>query len=413
MQDTDTPIKIPLPWANGAGPSYITYPVPTASQIGITTGAASYTDGFPPVNFLPLAGGGVAPFGKDFNGALKQATAGLQWLQAGAPLYFDAGFAAGIGGYPKGTVLSSASTLADFWISEVDNNTANPDTGGANWLAVVLPNALQLAQGECYLQYSSATQIILNRHNGQNIIINGVQYAITPQPTAGLTGVYVNGVAGQNLAANTSYLVSASIVAGVITLKFWNAATYAHLPDFTGANLGTEVISLSGVRQSPDTLVGFVRTNATPNFQAQGVGTMSWFNDTGVSLGSAISGTATTTAVSPALVELTTALRITFCSWANRPIQAIGLGLGSNDNATGNQHGSGIAIDVDGSAFSFSGNAPAYSAFAGNGGGVVAAAMGTVSEGSHYISLFGFVDPGGSGTTATLGPLSVNLTVRG
>lgn len=136
MRDTDTPIKLPAIWANGAGGSYITYPVPTPSQISITNGAASFYDGFPPNTFVPLAGGGAGPFGKDFNGVLKQMTAGVQWLQAGAPLFYDAAFSAAIGGYPRGTILSAANLFGICWLSVIDNNTTDPDTGGSGWFAI-------------------------------------------------------------------------------------------------------------------------------------------------------------------------------------------------------------------------------------------------------------------------------------
>ena len=135
MQDTDSPTKIPLQWAASAGGAYITYPVPTPSQIGITNGAASWTDGFPPNNFIPLGSGGAGPFGKDFNGMLRQTTAGVQWLQAGGPIQHDATFSTEIGGYPRGAVLSSDATLGKFWISTVDNNSSDPDAAGPNWAA--------------------------------------------------------------------------------------------------------------------------------------------------------------------------------------------------------------------------------------------------------------------------------------
>ncbi len=141
MQDSDTPIKIPAVWANSAGGAYITYPVPTPSQIGITNGAASYTDGFPPNNFIPLASGGAGPYGKDFNGLLKQITAGLQWMQAGGPLFHDPTFSALIGGYPAATILDSDSVGGQYWLSTVDNNTSDPDAAGANWqgFSIVAP----------------------------------------------------------------------------------------------------------------------------------------------------------------------------------------------------------------------------------------------------------------------------------
>ena len=136
MQISNIPVKFPIPWGNSAGSGYIRT-IPTASQIGIQGGAASLTDGYPPLCMLLEAAGGIPPFGQDQNGILKQITQWNQWQQAGGPVAYDSAFSTAIGGYPKGCVLSSA-TLGGFWLSTVDNNTSNPDTGGANWQSLFL-----------------------------------------------------------------------------------------------------------------------------------------------------------------------------------------------------------------------------------------------------------------------------------
>ena len=64
MLASQIPTKFSVPFANSAGGSYIRA-IPTASQIGIVDGAASLTDGFPPLNFLTLGAGGIPPFGQD------------------------------------------------------------------------------------------------------------------------------------------------------------------------------------------------------------------------------------------------------------------------------------------------------------------------------------------------------------
>ena len=133
------PTKFSIPFANGAGGGYIRT-IPTASQIGITNGAASLTDGFPPVTFLPVGAGGTPPFGQDFNGLLNQISAWNQWQGAGGPVKYDATFSAAIGGYPAGATIQSAVTFALVWVSLVDNNTSNPDTGGANWASFNITN---------------------------------------------------------------------------------------------------------------------------------------------------------------------------------------------------------------------------------------------------------------------------------
>jgi hypothetical protein len=135
MQRSQIPTKIPLPWAASAGGGYINF-IPTPSQIGIVNGRASFTDGFVPLNFVPVAAGGVPPFGGDFNGLNFQVTGGLQWLQAGGLALYDPTFSSAIGGYPAGSVLLSA-LYNNLWVSLVDNNTSNPDTGGANWAPLI------------------------------------------------------------------------------------------------------------------------------------------------------------------------------------------------------------------------------------------------------------------------------------
>ncbi|OYW79941.1 MAG: hypothetical protein B7Z19_04065 [Polynucleobacter sp. 32-46-5] len=132
MQSSNIPSKIPLPFAYAAGSGYVN-PIPAASQIGITNGRASLHDGFPPLTFTPIGAGGVPPFGSDMNGILNEVTAIQQWQEAGGHFPFDAAFASTIGGYPKGAILASA-TLTVLWQSTIENNSNNPDTGGAGWV---------------------------------------------------------------------------------------------------------------------------------------------------------------------------------------------------------------------------------------------------------------------------------------
>jgi microcystin-dependent protein len=129
MQASGIPPKFPLVWAINAAAAYLrAIPATTADPT-----AASLSLGFPPANATPIGAGGTPPNAKDENGILKQITQWSQWQQAGAAVYYDSVFSAAIGGYPAGAVLSNASTLGSFWMSLVDNNMSDPDTGGANW----------------------------------------------------------------------------------------------------------------------------------------------------------------------------------------------------------------------------------------------------------------------------------------
>lgn len=134
MKSSDIPAKFTIPFGNSAAALYITT-IPTASQIGIQNGAASLTDGFPPLAFVPPASGGAGPFGTDFNGILKQITQWSRWQNAGATVVYDGTFATAIGGYPKGTILAS-TTAGGLWISTADDNVTDPDAAGAGWVGI-------------------------------------------------------------------------------------------------------------------------------------------------------------------------------------------------------------------------------------------------------------------------------------
>lgn len=143
MEASQSPAAFVAPFANAAAGGYIRQ-IPAASQIGITNGAASLHDGFPPNCFVAVAAGGAPPAGQDFNGLLYQATAGLQWQQVGGQPVYNSAFSTAIGGYPNGAMLQSADG-AGFWRSTVDNNGSDPDTGGANWLPMFFGTSASIA----------------------------------------------------------------------------------------------------------------------------------------------------------------------------------------------------------------------------------------------------------------------------
>ena len=131
MLSTQLPTLIQEIWAKNAGGGYVRVP-PWASQIGIQAGAASFDTGFPPLCFIPKESGGAFPFGQDFNGIFQLLSAGVQWLQMGGLALYSATLSAALGGYPLGAVLVKANGTG-FWINAAENNTSNPDTGGAGW----------------------------------------------------------------------------------------------------------------------------------------------------------------------------------------------------------------------------------------------------------------------------------------
>ena len=145
MQSNSFPAKFPIPFANGAGGAYIRQ-IPTASQTATSADApASLTDGFPPPTFTPVAGGGVPPSGKDFNGILNQLTAWARLHACGVFFAFDGSFASAIGGYPLGAIVAS-TTAGVYWLSTAENNTTNPDASGASGWTIFLPAKASVAE---------------------------------------------------------------------------------------------------------------------------------------------------------------------------------------------------------------------------------------------------------------------------
>jgi hypothetical protein len=128
MKASDLPTRFPVPFAGAATSDFIRSIPKTSTD----PAAASLDLGFPPVTFTPVGSGGIPPNGRDFNGILNQATAWSRWQGAGGPIPYDATFATAIGGYPAGSILAS-TTVGLYWISTADDNTTNPDAGGAGW----------------------------------------------------------------------------------------------------------------------------------------------------------------------------------------------------------------------------------------------------------------------------------------
>ncbi len=129
MQADNAPSKVYLPFATSGTKN--TIPIP--SQISVTPGKASFTDGFPPLTFTPVASGGVPPFGADFNGILNAITAIQQWQCGGGLFGYDATWSSDNSGYAKGSLLVKGSGPG-FWLNLSDSNATDPDTGGAGWI---------------------------------------------------------------------------------------------------------------------------------------------------------------------------------------------------------------------------------------------------------------------------------------
>lgn len=121
------PKMIPTPFAQNGSKQDI----PVERLITDQVQSADYDSGFPIVTMTPIAAGGKAPRGVDFNGVLNDITSNLHHLQKGGRYVFDADFAAAVGGYPKGSVIASNDLKTDY-LSLVDGNVVNPNTATGN-----------------------------------------------------------------------------------------------------------------------------------------------------------------------------------------------------------------------------------------------------------------------------------------
>lgn len=138
MQSSQIPNKSQRVFAQDATGAYVrAIPQTTADPA-----AASFSAGFPPQTFTDEGAGGTPPDGRDFNGILNFLSAWQRWTATGAPATYDATFQTGIGGYPRGAIVASATVFGVFWISTAEDNTTNPDAAGVGWRRFALAGGL-------------------------------------------------------------------------------------------------------------------------------------------------------------------------------------------------------------------------------------------------------------------------------
>ncbi len=204
MQISNVPNKFAIPFANSAGAGYIRA-IPQASQIGITNGAASLTDGFPPLTFLPVGAGGTPPWGQDFNGILNQITLWSQWQAAGGQVIYDSAFSTAIGGYPAGAIVASVNNN-QLWYNTTDNNTTNPDSATSVGWQPIMP--VITANTTYYINNSTGS----DTNNGTT---TGTAWATIAHALTTLQNYNLNGntVTLQLATTGTSYAVPNSMTA--------------------------------------------------------------------------------------------------------------------------------------------------------------------------------------------------------
>lgn len=194
-----------------------TFPIPAASQVGITNGAASLADGFPGITMQDPALGGVPPFGVDFNGLFYLLSAWIAYLAAGQFPEYSATVATAMSGYALGARLGKADG-SGVWFNMLAGNTSNPDTGGSGWIDWTPGGA----------DYMSATVAAGATHNYNPPGFNGSIGFLDINPTAGNAsiGSLPIGVNGQT--------VTASNINATNSVTFVVADSSATQPQFRG-----------------------------------------------------------------------------------------------------------------------------------------------------------------------------------
>ena len=332
----------------------------------------------------------VAPFG--FSGAFSAgATVALAFYRTG-----DKGTdGAGAGDVISDTVPSTLDHLLAF------SDTTGHHVKTAGFAIAEVARVSQLVQSCGILRYSSATAITFTPFGGNALKINGVVYVI---PDAGIAGgnnpasCFVNGVAAQALAANTTYNVYAFNNAGTITMDFSAAA---HATSTAAGNSGVEIKAGDNTRS----LIGQVRTSGTQFVNsATKRFVRSWFNRWAETLTFTNAFTADRTSANINTTtggEIHTEIRCEFLTWANETIHAFSNGYMGHPTAN-----CAIAIGWDGAVSSKN----HFNIVFGNAGGPAGAidSKSGLSEGYHYATLMGWVSSG----TGTYGanPNFVSLT---
>ncbi len=277
MQSTQFPNKIQLAFANSGTKNTI----PVNSQIGVVAGAASFTDGFPPLTFTPLNAGGVPPAGADFNGVLNAITAIQRWQNAGGCFRYDAAFSAAIGGYPKGALLVS-STDGFYWRSIVDNNTTDPDGGSsAGWIAsIALQTRQVLLPGTATLNFRDAGKSFIGSSNTPfnitlplaNSVPDGSRISFANM-NAGAMTVLRQGTDNINTGgANTSLVLG---VGGTLTLESYSVSGQWYVVNSSGIGVDQLWVNLTGSRALATTYTnGAKGILVAANVIAAGIGAM-------------------------------------------------------------------------------------------------------------------------------------------
>lgn len=221
------------------------------------------------------------------------------------------------------------------------------DVSGGSPPSGITANALIAREAaQCgYFQFSSATLCQFVPLYGDLIKINGFLYQI---PAGGInfpnTNVTIDGVAGQNLAANTNYYAYVFNNGGTLTAEF---STTGHQIDTTVNNVGNVVKSANGTR----TLVGGVLTNASAQFQDTTTQrfVVSWINRKPRPISQSF-GNNNNTSVNGTVTQVLSGF-FGFWAWPDVPAMFTLEGQANDNCATGNAGAIGFGDNTTSSVF--------------------------------------------------------------
>lgn len=289
------------------------------------------------------------------------------------------------------TYNTSGPSLTDLVVSHSTNSNSPINLSGAAEVFITaraqdiatIPNCGRFT-------YVSATAVKFAPFNGDQIKING---GICSIPVAGIagganTGVYVEGVAGQNLAASTLYYVYAFNNAGTITMDF---SITGHETSDTPGNVGVE----TKIGDDTRSLIGMVDTNGSSQFldSLQFRYVISWFNRRNIVLRAAF--TAARSTASTSYIELNSEIRNYFLTWGEDAVQVSVVGAHYVDTANREAH---TSLGFDGTTAE-----DVYTAEQAYVGGArsslcLAYYKSGLSEGAHYVTVLGKATTPGTAT---------------
>jgi hypothetical protein len=254
------------------------------------------------------------------------------------------------------------------------------------------------------LSYVSTTALKFAPYAGSFIRLNGAIRGIPSAGIAGMgsTGVFVNGVAAQNLVANTTYWIFCFDNGGVLTADFRTAAT--HATSTTAGNEGTEILTGNDTRS----LIGMCRSGAAAGVflapSATNLSVLNWFNKKTLRGQGVFTAERSLSSATP--VEINTEIRVNFLSWTD-PVQIVMAGAMLN-SAVDNVYAF-LAVDatvIDGGC--------SYYCSGVNFQGVLAGSSQWIpTEGWHTATIYGKASTGTAaygGSAAPATPSTTNMT---